>query len=155
MTRIIRLHLFLFAVIVVAFLCPGIVAQENLSLRAAQDTLPPPAGTIRMTLQGDVKLDALVGFISQRIGIKYAYDDKIASRTITIRTPQEIPDRIPACPARKCPPYRTFDHRGLRYTWVEGDCRMQTEWHGMQRPANRRRHPIEKTRHRWFRRSFF
>ena len=89
MTRIIRLHLFLFAALCFALPSHRIDAQENLSLR--QDSLPPPAGTIRMTLQGDVKLDALVGFISQRIGIKYAYDDSIASRTITIRTPQEIP----------------------------------------------------------------
>lgn len=65
--------------------------QENIDLRPRQEALPPPSGMIRMTLQGDVKLDALVGFISQRIGVKYAYDDKIASRTITIRTPQEIP----------------------------------------------------------------
>ena len=66
-------------------------AQENIDLRVRQEALPPPSGMIRMTLQGDVKLDALVGFISQRVGVKYAYDDKIASRTITIRTPQEIP----------------------------------------------------------------
>jgi len=46
---------------------------------------------IRMTLQGDVKLDALVGFVSQRMGIKFEYSDQIASKTVTIRTPQDIP----------------------------------------------------------------
>ena len=67
-------------------MCNFSFAQENIDFRARQDALPPPSGMIRMSLQGDVKLDALVGFISQLVGIKYAYDDKIASRTITIRT---------------------------------------------------------------------
>ncbi len=44
-----------------------------------------------MTLQGDVRLDALVGFISQRLGIDFEYDQAIASRLITLRTPNEIP----------------------------------------------------------------
>ena len=66
-------------------------AQEKIELRPRQEGLPPPSGMIRMTLQGDVKLDALVGFISQRTGVKFAYDDDISSKTITIRSPQEIP----------------------------------------------------------------
>ncbi len=87
----IRLQFPSLAILVVAILFTRSFAQENIELRARQDTLPPPSGMIRMTLQGDVKLDALVGFISKRIGVKYAYDEKIASRTITIRTPQDIP----------------------------------------------------------------
>jgi general secretion pathway protein D len=46
---------------------------------------------VRMSLQGDVKLDALVGYISQRLGVNLEYDDQIAARTVTIRTPGEIP----------------------------------------------------------------
>lgn len=91
MAWIIRVQLFSLAFLVIALPCLSGFAQNDLEIPARQDTLPPPAGQIRMTLQGDVKLDALVGFISQRIGVKYAYDEKIASRTITIRTPQDIP----------------------------------------------------------------
>lgn len=63
----------------------------------SSEALPAPAlvasqeGAIRMALQGDVKLDALVGFVSQRLGIRYEYSDAIAARKVTIRTPQEIP----------------------------------------------------------------
>ena len=91
MAWIIRLLLVFLFLTVFPPLCSFSLGQENINFRPAQEALPPPSGMIRMTLQGDVKLDALVGFISQRVGVKYAYDDKIASRTITIRTPQEIP----------------------------------------------------------------
>ncbi len=63
--------------------------------------LPAPAGrpeaTIRMNLQGDVPLDALVGYLSTRLGIRFEYDDAIATRRVTIRTPEEIPvESLPA-----------------------------------------------------------
>ena len=64
-------------------------AQERASAEA--QPLPPPTGMIRMSLQGDVKLDALVGYISQRLGVNLEYDDAIAARIVTIRTPSEIP----------------------------------------------------------------
>jgi len=67
------------------------IAQETNGNRNGQEQLPPPAGMIRMTLQGDVKLDALVGYISQRLGVEFEYDGEIAARTVTIRTPREIP----------------------------------------------------------------
>ncbi len=51
----------------------------------------PGEGTIRMSLQGDVQLDALVGYLSQRLGMNFEYDASIASRRVTIRTPNEIP----------------------------------------------------------------
>ncbi|MEM6777274.1 MAG: secretin N-terminal domain-containing protein [Planctomycetota bacterium] len=57
----------------------------------AQSGLADADGTVRMNLQGDVRLDALVGYISQRLGIQYQYDDAIAARVVTIRTPDEIP----------------------------------------------------------------
>ncbi|WP_419194552.1 secretin N-terminal domain-containing protein [Novipirellula herctigrandis] len=47
--------------------------------------------TIRMNLQGEVALDALVGYLSKRLNIKFEYDEAIAKRQITIRTPEEIP----------------------------------------------------------------
>ncbi|MCY2974798.1 MAG: hypothetical protein NTW52_09070 [Planctomycetota bacterium] len=72
------------------------IAQAQSDAIELQESLPAPstkpaAGTVLMTLQGSVKLDALVGFISQRIGIKFEYSNEIAARTITIRTPEEIP----------------------------------------------------------------
>jgi general secretion pathway protein D len=71
-------------------------AQAQSDTMDLQESLPAPTtkpapGTVLITLQGSVKLDALVGFISQRIGIKFEYSDEIAARTITIRTPEEIP----------------------------------------------------------------
>ncbi len=91
MTWNIRLRHAILALVAVAVFGSLAIAQESIELRARQDSLPPPSGMIRMTLQGDVKLDALVGFVSQRMGIKFAYNDDVSSRTITIRTPQEIP----------------------------------------------------------------
>jgi general secretion pathway protein D len=59
---------------------------------SSAETLPiPDQPTVKMTLQGDVRLDALVGFVSQRMGIKFEYNEKIASRLITLRSPEEIP----------------------------------------------------------------
>lgn len=46
---------------------------------------------VRLNLQGEVPLDALVGYLSQRLGIRFEYDDAIANRRVTIRTPDEIP----------------------------------------------------------------
>jgi len=72
------------------------LAQAQTNRMDSPESLPQPSaqptpGTVLMTLQGSVKLDALVGFISQRIGIKFEYSNEIAARTITIRTPEEIP----------------------------------------------------------------
>ncbi|MEM6980879.1 MAG: secretin N-terminal domain-containing protein [Planctomycetota bacterium] len=55
------------------------------------NSVPRSDGTVRMNLQGDVRLDALVGYLSQRLGIQFQYDDSIAARTVTIRTPDAIP----------------------------------------------------------------
>jgi len=72
-----------------AFLIYVLVRSPSICL--GQEKLPPPGGMVRMSLQGDVKLDALVGFVSQRMGIQFEYDDKIAATLITLRTPQDIP----------------------------------------------------------------
>ncbi|MEQ1825987.1 MAG: secretin N-terminal domain-containing protein, partial [Pirellula sp.] len=91
MARFARLLLSILAALLVVWVCRISCGQQINALPQRQEDLPPPSGLIRMTLQGDVKLDALVGFVSQRIGVRFEYSDEIAARTITIRTPQDIP----------------------------------------------------------------
>jgi type II secretory pathway component GspD/PulD (secretin) len=95
MTLVFRLLGILGLTALLQFELSHVLAQTPIAIEQ-QETLPLPTeqatpGTVLMTLQGNVKLDALVGFISQRIGIKFEYSDEIAARTITIRTPDEIP----------------------------------------------------------------
>jgi general secretion pathway protein D len=85
-----RLSPFLLA-FMLQWLAPQAIGQPAVLPAPRADSPSPQGGQIRMTLQGDVKLDALVGFVSQRLGIRFEYSDEIANRTITIRTPQDIP----------------------------------------------------------------
>lgn len=51
----------------------------------------PPPGFVRLNLQGQVRLAALIDYVSQRLGIQFIYDQEVAAKEITVRAPQEIP----------------------------------------------------------------
>jgi type II secretory pathway component GspD/PulD (secretin) len=91
MSRNVRILLSLAAFLGLTLIAWDAHGQGPRLMAQRQEELPPPTGLIRMNLQGDVKLDALVGFVSQRLGVRFEYSDEIAARTITLRTPQDIP----------------------------------------------------------------
>ena len=52
---------------------------------------PPAEGTVQINLQGDVKLEALLNYVSQRLGVKFLYTTDVSDVEVTIHTPSEIP----------------------------------------------------------------
>ena len=48
-------------------------------------------GVVQINLQGEITLDVLVRYLSERTGLKVLYEPDLAARTITLRTPGEIP----------------------------------------------------------------
>ena len=46
--------------------------------------------TVAMNFQGSVPLDALLGYLSGKLGIQYQFDPAIARREITLRTPDRV-----------------------------------------------------------------
>ena len=61
------------------------------------DRRADPPATVRMNIRGEVTLDVLVRYLSDRVGLKVLYDSDLAARTVTIRTPDEI--AVEALPA--------------------------------------------------------
>lgn len=69
--------------------CLLAVAANNGS---AQDTNPPnDEPTVRLNLPNDVEIKGLVDFVSEKAGIRILYDEKIASRKLSIRASDAIP----------------------------------------------------------------
>jgi general secretion pathway protein D len=57
----------------------------------------PPPGFVRLNLQGNIKLQALIDIVGQRLGIKCIYSTPIGERTINVRAPGDVPtDALPA-----------------------------------------------------------
>lgn len=58
----------------------------------AQDTTAPTdEPTVRLNLPNDVEIKGLVDFVSEKAGIRILYDEKIASRKLSIRASDAIP----------------------------------------------------------------
>ena len=73
----------------VAILFVAVIATNTVSV--AQQLSPPEQPTVKLNLQGDVQLRALIDYMSQRLGIQFLYNDDIAARKVTIRAPREVP----------------------------------------------------------------
>ncbi len=54
---------------------------------------PPQPGHVRMNLQGEVKLQALIDYVSQRLELPIIYSPEVGNRRIHVRTPRELPVR--------------------------------------------------------------
>ncbi len=68
------------------FVCAGLWV-----IAAAAHAQPPKPGHVRINLQGEVKLQALIDYISQRLEIQMIYSPQVGNRRINIRTPRELP----------------------------------------------------------------
>ena len=53
--------------------------------------LPPPAGFVRLNLEGNVRLEALLKLVENRMNWNLIYDAKIGDRQINVRAPRAIP----------------------------------------------------------------
>lgn len=59
--------------------------------------LTDPQTTIELNLEGRTRIDALLNYVSQRMGVKFEYTQEIGQRTVVLRTPSQIPvNSLPA-----------------------------------------------------------
>ena len=65
---------------------PSILPAQN---QNGRNQIPP--GMVRLTFQGDVKLDVLVQYIAQRLDLQFEYSTDLANRTVTIHSPGLVP----------------------------------------------------------------
>ncbi len=52
---------------------------------------PPQPGNIRLNLQGEVKLGALIDYVSQRLQMQFIYSPTMGNRRVNVRSPKELP----------------------------------------------------------------
>lgn len=59
----------------------------------AQQPAPaePPPGFVRMNLQGEVRLQALIDYVSERLNIQFVYNADVGGRLVTVRAPADVP----------------------------------------------------------------
>ncbi len=57
----------------------------------ATDPQAAPPGTVELNLEGRTRIDALLNYISQRMGVKFEYTQLIGQRSVILRTPSAIP----------------------------------------------------------------
>lgn len=74
---------------VCGFVVAWLIGLGNPRIVSAQEA--PAAGLVQINLQGDVKLDVFVTYLSKRLGLKFLYDTDISNRSVTVRTPAEVP----------------------------------------------------------------
>lgn len=73
------------------------VAQNNSALPAPRDNGNPRPGYIRLNLEGNITLEALIELVEKRLGWNFIYASEIGERQINIKAPNEIPaDALPA-----------------------------------------------------------
>lgn len=74
--------------ILVCLLLPN---THALSQAPAANQQQPAEAMVQLNLQGEVRLQALIDYVSQRLKIKFMYGPDVANRRVTVRTPSEIP----------------------------------------------------------------
>ncbi len=76
------------------FLMPQTAIQAQQSpLRQVPPQVPGDlrAGTVRINLRGETPMETLIEYVSQRINIRFIYDDALKSKKINLQVPDEIP----------------------------------------------------------------
>ena len=63
----------------------------HLTLSASDAPEMPSSGMVTMHLQGEVPLDALVGYIAKRLGVRFTFETNLAAQKVAIRTPEQVP----------------------------------------------------------------
>jgi general secretion pathway protein D len=80
-----RVSLKIFVLLIVSF---GI--QDKL-LIAQQPPSATPAGTVKLNLRGETPISTLIEYVSQRLNIRFIYDESLAQKKIFLQAPDEIP----------------------------------------------------------------
>ena len=75
----------IFVLLIVSF---GI--QDKL-LMAQQPASATPAGTVKLNLRGETPISTLIEYVSQRLNIRFIYDESLAQKKIFLQAPDEIP----------------------------------------------------------------
>ncbi len=79
----------------VRLVCVLIASTALTGTTAAQptlgDSLADSQATIELNLEGRIRIDALLNYVSQRTGVKYEYTQEYGQRTVVLRTPSQIP----------------------------------------------------------------
>ncbi len=75
----------IFVLLIVSF---GI--QNDLSI-AQQPASATPPGTIKLNLRGETPISTLIEYVSQRLNIRFIYDESLAQKKIFLQAPDEIP----------------------------------------------------------------
>ncbi len=52
---------------------------------------PAQPGNVRLNLQGEVKLQALIDYVSQRLNLQIIYSANVGNKRVNVRAPQELP----------------------------------------------------------------
>lgn len=89
-----------YAVVWIALAICATAARTGVAQVPTLATAPgaePPPGFVRLNLQGDIKLQALIDIVGQRQGMKFIYSTPIGERTINVRAPGDVPaEALPA-----------------------------------------------------------
>ncbi len=75
----------IFVLLVVSF---GI--RNNLSI-AQQPASAAPSETVKLNLRGETPISTLIEYVSQRLNIRFIYDESLAAKKIFLQAPDEIP----------------------------------------------------------------
>ena len=74
-----------------------VFASSVIGQPAPDDNGQTRPGHVRLNLQGNIKLQALIDLVGKRLGWKFIYDAQIAEREINVKAPGEVPvDTLPA-----------------------------------------------------------
>ncbi|MCB0327917.1 MAG: hypothetical protein KDD52_09920, partial [Bdellovibrionales bacterium] len=82
------LQRFSFALFAAAFLFSGVksgLAQQN------APEAQPQEGMVKLTLPDELELSDFIDFVSERLGVKFLYDEKVSNNKISVRAPGPIP----------------------------------------------------------------
>ena len=73
-----------------ALVCFALCALTQ-SVRAQDEEPPAPPSAVELSVPEELELKALVDAVSRETGLKIIYDEKVASKKITVRSPGKIP----------------------------------------------------------------
>lgn len=73
----------------IAFLCVALILDSCLTCSsiAQEDRLPQ----VRLNLRGETSLSTLVEYISQRLDLRFVYDESLGQKKIVLQLPDEVP----------------------------------------------------------------
>ncbi|MEQ1831369.1 MAG: hypothetical protein ABL921_35815, partial [Pirellula sp.] len=68
-----------------------VVNMHHNPLGAQQPAPVAPSGTVKLNLRGETPIATLIEYVSQRLNIRFIYDESLAQTKIFLQAPDEIP----------------------------------------------------------------